>query len=276
MSDQPQEGLFETSDDEGKPLQALHVCAKCNTGYATDECKAAARRWLIDMPPEAAHAIAEQLAKPGGITRVGPPVDLRPVNAVSHDWYAKAQSVIQSLLTEIIGEQLEDGKQREGLRETPARVVKAWQHWTDGYNVDIPKLFKTFEDGAENADEMVVRKGIRIYSHCEHHLAPIIGDCTIAYIPRNRVVGLSKLDRVADAFARRLQVQERLTNQIADAIWQHLEPLGVGVYINARHMCIESRGVQQSNSDTVTCALRGVMKTQAEARAEFLSLARGV
>jgi GTP cyclohydrolase IA len=180
------------------------------------------------------------------------------------------EEVIRSLLGGIIGEDVN----REGLLETPARVVKAWKHWCGGYQIDVKQLIKAFSDGAENADEMVVRKAIRIYSHCEHHLAPIIGDCTIAYIPNGKVIGLSKLDRVADAFARRLQVQERLTSQIADALWEGLEPLGVGVYINARHMCIESRGVMQHNSDTATTALRGVMKTSPEARAEFLALTR--
>lgn len=164
---------------------------------------------------------------------------------------------------------------REGLLETPKRVAKAWQHWTSGYNVDIAGLLKVFEDGAEGYDEMVVRKNIRIHSHCEHHLAPIIGDCTIAYIPNGKVLGLSKLDRLADAFARRLQVQERLTVQIADALVEHLNPLGVGVYINAEHLCVASRGVQQQCSDTVTTALRGVIKTDPAARAEFLSIARG-
>lgn len=179
------------------------------------------------------------------------------------------EATIRNLLGGIIGEDVN----REGLQETPARVVKAWKHWTSGYHVDIAGLLKVFEDGAEGYDEMVVRK-TRIYSHCEHHLAPIIGDCTIAYIPNGRVVGLSKLDRLADAFARRLQVQERLTTQIADALMQHLEPKGVGVYVNARHMCIESRGVQQHSSDTVTSALRGVIKDDPAARAEFLALAR--
>lgn len=180
------------------------------------------------------------------------------------------EACIRSLLQVVIGENPDRG----GLEETPKRVVKAWEHWTSGYNVDIAALLKTFEDGAENYDEMVVRKGIRIYSHCEHHLAPIIGECTIAYIPNGRVVGLSKLDRLADAFGRRLQVQERLTTQIADALMEHLQPKGVGVYINAKHMCVESRGVAQHNSDTVTQALRGVFKDQPETRAEFVALAR--
>jgi GTP cyclohydrolase I len=181
-----------------------------------------------------------------------------------------AETVILNLLGGVIGEDVTRG----GLLETPKRVVKAWQHWTSGYHIDIAGLLKVFEDGAEGYDEMVVRKDIRIYSHCEHHLAPIIGNCTIAYIPNGRVVGLSKLDRLADAFARRLQVQERLTSQIADALMEHLQPKGVGVHINARHMCIESRGVAQQNSDTHTSALRGVFKDQAETRAEFYSLVK--
>ena len=164
---------------------------------------------------------------------------------------------------------------REGLQETPARVAKAWAHWCSGYAVNIKDLMKVFEDGAEGCDEMVVRKNIPIYSHCEHHLAAIIGKCTIAYIPNGKVLGLSKLDRVADAFARRLQVQERLTNQIADALVEHLQPKGVGVWISARHLCVESRGVQHTDSETITTALRGAIREQDASRAEFLAIARG-
>ena len=162
---------------------------------------------------------------------------------------------------------------REGLHETPMRVAKAWAHWTSGYSVDINKLLKTFEDGAANYDGMVIVKDIPIYSKCEHHLADIFGTATIAYIPNGRVVGLSKLSRLADAFARRLQVQERLTTQIADALVEHLAPIGVGVVIRARHMCMESRGIQQQGHHTITSALRGVIKTEPEARAEFMRLA---
>lgn len=164
---------------------------------------------------------------------------------------------------------------RQGLEETPARMAKAWAHFTSGYNVDIAKLLKTFEDGAENYDEMVMVKDIPIYSRCEHHLESIFGTATIAYIPNGRVVGLSKLSRVADAFARRLQVQERLTTNIADALHEHLKPTAVGVIIKARHLCMESRGVCQQGHHTVTSALRGVFKTDPTARAEFLRLAIG-
>jgi GTP cyclohydrolase I len=179
------------------------------------------------------------------------------------------EQIIRDLICEVIGE----NAGREGLVETPARVVKAWKHWCSGYNVDIAKLLKTFEDGAEDYNEMVLVKDIPIYSKCEHHLADIFGTATIAYIPNGRVVGLSKLSRVADAFARRLQVQERLTTQIADALDTHLQPLAVGVIVKARHMCMESRGICQQGHHTVTSALRGVFKTDPTARAEFLHLA---
>lgn len=162
---------------------------------------------------------------------------------------------------------------REGLEDTPLRMAKAWGHWTSGYGVDIAKLLKTFEDGAERYDEMVLVKDVPIFSKCEHHLADIFGTATIAYIPNGRVVGLSKLSRVADAFARRLQVQERLTTQIADALYKHLEPIAVGVIVKARHMCMESRGICQQGHHTVTSALRGTFKTDPVARAEFLHLA---
>lgn len=162
---------------------------------------------------------------------------------------------------------------REGLDETPRRVVKAWKHWCSGYDADIPGLFKAFEDGGENYDQMVIVKDIPIYSKCEHHLADIFGTATIAYIPNGKVVGLSKLSRVADAFARRLQVQERLTQQIADAVNDNLAPLGVGVLVRARHMCMESRGICQQGHHTITVALRGVIKDEHQTRSEFLRLA---
>ena len=162
---------------------------------------------------------------------------------------------------------------RGGLAETPARVAKAWRFWTSGYNVDPASLLKVFEDGAEGSNEMVLVRDIPLYSHCEHHLAAIFGKATVAYIPDGKIVGLSKLNRVVDAFARRLQVQERLTNQIADAINDNLKPKGVGVIVTARHMCMESRGVCQQGHDTVTSALRGVM-LEGTPRAEFLALAR--
>ncbi len=162
---------------------------------------------------------------------------------------------------------------REGLEETPARAAKAFAHWFSGYDVDIPGLLKVFEDGAEGYDEMVIVKDIPIYSKCEHHMADIFGTITIAYIPDGKIVGLSKLSRLADAFARRLQVQERLTNQVAEALMEHLAPKGVGVIMKARHMCMESRGLCQQGHHTITSALRGVLKEDRAARSEFMLLA---
>lgn len=162
---------------------------------------------------------------------------------------------------------------REGLYETPARVAKAWAFWTRGYRQSPADILKVFEDGGERYDQMVCVKDIPIYSKCEHHLADIFGTATIAYIPNGRIVGLSKLSRLADCFARRLQVQERLTQQIADALHEHLNPVGVGVVIKARHMCMESRGICQQGHYTVTSALHGAIRDQADARAEFLRMA---
>lgn len=167
-----------------------------------------------------------------------------------------------------------DDPARGGLLETPHRVAKAWKEWCSGYALDPAEVLKVFEDGAEGCDEMVVVKDIPFYSKCEHHMADIFGTATIAYIPDGKIVGLSKLSRLLDVYARRLQVQERLTTQVADALMEHLGAKGAGVVIKARHMCMESRGVKQQGHHTVTSALRGVFKTEPSARAEFLALAR--
>ena len=167
-----------------------------------------------------------------------------------------------------------DDPQREGLHETPKRFAKAMMFYCQGYDQEPKDVLKVFEDGAEGVDEMVVVKDIPLYSLCEHHLAPFFGTVTIAYLPNGKVVGLSKLSRLAQVFARRLQVQERLTCQIADALMEHLQPKGCGVVVKARHMCMEMRGVSQQGAVTITSALRGLFKDEPETRAEFMSLAR--
>lgn len=158
---------------------------------------------------------------------------------------------------------------REGLAETPERAAKAWVDWTRGYSQKPSDVLKVFEDGASDSDEMVIVKDIPFYTHCEHHLAPFFGTATIGYIPDGKIVGLSKLSRLVDIFARRLQVQERLTKQVADSLQETLRPLGVGVVVKARHLCMESRGVCQTGSETITRAFSGVMRG-GEYRAEFL------
>lgn len=185
----------------------------------------------------------------------------------------KKQQVITSLVVDLLS-QLDPNAKREGLQETPKRVAKAWGHWTQGYEKekDLDSIFKVFEDGGEGYEGMVVCSPIPFYSHCEHHLAPFFGTATVAYIPNGRVVGLSKLSRVVDVYAQRLQVQERLTVQIADCIDRHLKPVGVGVFLTARHLCMESRGINRQGIHTHTTVLRGAMRTDAATRAEFLRL----
>jgi GTP cyclohydrolase I len=163
---------------------------------------------------------------------------------------------------------------RQGLRETPQRVEKAWRHWTSGYQENPADILKVFEDGAEQYNELIVVRGIPVYSHCEHHLAPFFGTATVGYTPNGKIVGLSKLTRLVNCFARRLQVQERLTMQIANALMTHVAPLSVGVVIRCRHMCMESRGIQTPGEETVTSAMLGEMQSNLGLRSEFLSLAK--
>lgn len=187
-------------------------------------------------------------------------------------WEETAEKGVEDHFIRILQFMGEDS-QRGGLLETPARAAKAWQFWTKGYHEDPAEILKTFEDGAEGCNEMVVVRDIPLYSHCEHHLAAIFGTATVAYIPEGRIVGLSKINRVVDCFARRLQVQERLTAQVADALMDNLKPKGVGVVVKARHMCMESRGVCQQGHSTITSALRGVF-ADGTVRQEFLALTR--
>jgi GTP cyclohydrolase I len=163
---------------------------------------------------------------------------------------------------------------REGLRDTPRRVEKAFQHYTAGYAQDARKVIGDALFEAET-DEMVVVKDIELYSLCEHHLAPFFGKAHVAYIPQKRIVGLSKIARVVDVFSRRLQVQERLTAQVAQALEEVLQPKGVGVVVEANHLCMMMRGVEKQNSKTVTSCLLGLFRSDERTRSEFLSLVRG-
>lgn len=163
-----------------------------------------------------------------------------------------------------------ESPERDGLQDTPERAGQAWMHWTQGYGQDAKDVIKLF-DGPEFYDEMILVKGIPFYSHCEHHLAPFFGTVDIGYIPEAKILGLSKFSRIVDIYAYRLQVQERLTANIADAFVEHLEPIGVGVHIRARHLCMESRGIQKQGTETVTTELQGVFKDKPEVRAEFFA-----
>ena len=171
-------------------------------------------------------------------------------------------------------ESLGENPDRPGLVETPHRVAKAWKHWTSGYGQNPAELLKAFEDGAEQYNELIVVRGIPVYSHCEHHLAPFFGKATIGYVPNGKIVGLSKLTRLVDCFAKRLQVQERMTMQIANALMEVLEPKAVGVVVRCRHLCMESRGIRTPGEETVTSAMLGELQPNLAMRTEFLALAR--
>jgi GTP cyclohydrolase I len=160
---------------------------------------------------------------------------------------------------------------REGLLKTPSRVAKAWDFLTEGYQQDPKEILNQALFSSTN-DEMVVVRDIEFYSTCEHHLLPIIGRAHVAYIPNGKVVGLSKIPRIVNVFARRLQIQEQMTEQIADAITESIQPKGVAVVIHARHMCMEMRGVQKINSTTVSSALRGLFKSDQRTRNEFYNI----
>src|SRR3954453_12029298 len=160
---------------------------------------------------------------------------------------------------------------REGLRDTPKRVEKAYKFLTSGYTADIDRVLNNALFTVDYS-EMVIVKDIDFYSLCEHHLLPFFGKCHVAYIPSNKVIGLSKIPRVVDVFARRLQVQERLTNQIADAIREKITPVGVAVVMEATHLCMSMRGVEKQNSFCVTSAMSGAFHDNSRTRMEFLEL----
>jgi len=177
----------------------------------------------------------------------------------------KFEDSVKNILT-IIGED----PTREGLLKTPERVYKAYQFMTKGYKQD-PNIILNEALFESSNNEMVLIKDIEFYSMCEHHLLPIIGRAHVAYIPDGKVVGLSKIPRMVEVFAKRLQIQEQMTEQIADAIKKVIEPKGVGVVIQARHMCMEMRGVEKVNSTTTTSALRGMFLKE-KTRAEFFNI----
>jgi GTP cyclohydrolase I len=183
---------------------------------------------------------------------------------------AEAEAAIRVLI-----EWAGDDPAREGLAETPARVARAYRQLFSGYEED-PRAYleKTFEE-VGGYDELIVLRDIRVVSFCEHHMLPFLGRAHVGYLPTNRVVGISKLSRVVNAFARRLQIQEKLTAEIAEAIQDILQPQGVGVMIEAEHSCMTMRGVNTPGSNLVTSRLMGVLRDDPRTREEFLRLARG-
>lgn len=191
--------------------------------------------------------------------------ELEPVSLTS--------ASMQELLRETIVRLGED-PDRDGLLRTPERMQRSLEYLTKGYREDPDKLLKGALFNVDY-DEMVIVKDIEMFSLCEHHLLPFFGKVHVAYIPKGRVIGLSKLPRLIDIFARRLQVQERLTTQIAETIQRAIEPQGVGVVIEARHLCMMMRGVEKQHSSAVTSSMLGVFRAEKETRDEFLALIRG-
>jgi GTP cyclohydrolase I len=177
---------------------------------------------------------------------------------------------MQELIRKLLADLGEDPA-REGLRDTPKRVEKAYKFLTSGYDANIDQVLNNALFSVDYS-EMVIVKDIDFYSLCEHHLLPFFGKCHVAYIPSNKVIGLSKVPRLVDVFARRLQVQERLTSQIADTIREKISPLGVAVVMEATHLCMSMRGVEKQNSFAVTSAMHGAFRDNARTRMEFLEL----
>ena len=165
-----------------------------------------------------------------------------------------------------------DNPDRDGLLNTPARLARAYEEYFRGYNEDPETILSTTFEETEGYDEMIILRGIRFESHCEHHIAPIIGRAWVAYIPDGRVVGISKLARIVEVYAKRLQIQEKMTAQIANAINNVLQPQGVGVIIKAEHYCMTARGIMKPGTDLVTSRMLGVFRDNAATRQEFLSM----
>ena len=192
---------------------------------------------------------------------------------MAHTQPADVRISFQAIVQEML-EQLGEDPQREGLRQTPARVEASLKWLTRGYGMDVEEVVgdAVFQ---ETHESMICVRDIEIYSMCEHHMLPFFGRAHVAYLPSGKIVGLSKIPRVVEVFARRLQVQERLTDQVAEALCRVLDPLGVGVVIEAYHLCMMMRGVEKQNSKTVTSSLRGAFRDDAKTRDEFLRLVHG-
>ena len=180
----------------------------------------------------------------------------------------KIEELIKDLLLNI-GE----NPTREGLAKTPVRVARAWEFFSQGYTTNIADIVNgaIFE---EECSEMVIVRDIEFFSMCEHHMIPFFGRCHVGYLPNNKIIGLSKIPRIVDAFSQRLQVQERLTSQVAETLMDILNPIGVGVVMEGRHLCMQMRGVEKQNSFATTSAMLGQFRESAETRAEFLSIIR--
>lgn len=201
-----------------------------------------------------------------------PTIGLKQVKDWIVYWWegTKEKSINDTVIRQL--EFIQENPTREGLRETPDRVVRSWEVLYGGYRTDPLSVFRVFED--DDSDEMVLLKDIEFYSTCEHHMLPFFGRAHIAYIPDGKVVGISKLARLLEVYARRLQIQERLGQQITHALMTHLKPKGAACILEAQHFCMTARGVQKQNSKMVTSSLEGAFREDARVRMEFLELVK--
>ena len=242
--------------------------------YAAVPLADVAPRWVHPVLGKTAEELADELAAshpeviPNMAIRLSTPYTTRAIDDFddTEGVYApKLEAIIRDQLLEI-GEDPD----REGLVRTPLRVAKAMDFLTSGYSTSLNEVVNDAIFDAEGASEMVVVRDVEYYSMCEHHMLPFFGKATVAYLPKGKIIGLSKIARIVDVFARRLQVQERLTNQVADAMTEILDPHGVGVVIEGKHLCMMMRGVQKQDSNMITSAMRGTFKSDARTRSEFL------
>jgi len=233
-----------------------------------------APNWPHPTTGESAFAIAEKLESEhlSAVTSIELAVPTLPRIPVDFD---EATEVYAPKIEALVREQLfemGENPDREGLMRTPLRVAKAMDFLTSGYATSLDKVVNNAIFDAEGAQEMVLVKDIEFYSMCEHHMLPFFGRAAVAYLPKGKIIGLSKIARIVDLFGRRLQVQERLTNQIADTVEDILEPHGVGVVVEGKHFCMMMRGVQKQDSSMVTSAMRGTFMTHPPTRSEFMDL----
>jgi GTP cyclohydrolase IA len=237
-----------------------------------------APRWIHPVSGRTAGEIADAVVAEGSEVAPNPAIRLSsPYTTRAVDDFDDVEGVYAPRLEKLITEQLiEIGEDpnREGLVRTPLRVAKAMDFLTSGYSTSLEEVVNGAIFDAEGASEMVVVRDVEYYSMCEHHMLPFFGKATVAYLPKGKIIGLSKIARLIDVFARRLQVQERLTNQVADAMVEILDPHGVGVVMEGKHLCMMMRGVQKQESNMVTSSMRGTFRSDARTRSEFLELSR--
>ena len=236
-----------------------------------------APRWVHPVSGRTAAEIADAViddeeVSPNMAVRLNSPYSPRAVedfDDVDGFYAPRLEELVRDQLVEI-GEDPD----REGLVRTPLRVAKAMDFLTSGYSTSLDEVVNDAIFDAEGASEMVVVRDVEYYSMCEHHMLPFFGKATVSYLPKGKIIGLSKIARIVDVYARRLQVQERLTNQVADAMTEILDPHGVGVVMEGKHLCMMMRGVQKQESNMITSAMRGTFVSDARTRSEFLELAR--